>query len=47
MYITKENHRYSECCKKVVCRPEIGPKHIDKLKPEPRPDLQLLSQVAF
>jgi len=30
-----------------VCRPEIGPKHFDKLKPEPgptrkvRPDLQL------
>jgi len=31
-----------------VCRPKIGPKHFDKLKPEPgpsrpktRPDLQL------
>jgi len=33
--------------KRFVCRPEIGPKHFDKLKPKPgptrkaRPDLQL------
>jgi len=34
MYVTKK-HSYSECCKKVVCRPEIGPKHFDILRSEP------------
>ena len=39
MQVTKEKHRYSEFCKKVVCRSEISPKHSVKLKPEagPRP----------
>ena len=31
-------HRYSECCKIVVCWPEIGPKRFGKLKPEPGPN---------
>jgi len=30
----KETNRYSECYKKVLY---AGPKHFDKLKPEPRP----------
>jgi len=40
MYVTKENHRYSKCYKKSFeCKPEIAPKHFDKVKPEPdRPE---------
>ena len=34
----KKKNPYFECYKKAcVCRPEIGPKHSDKLKPEPGP----------
>jgi len=48
MHFMKEKIVTSNGIKKTyVCRPEIGPKHFDKLKPEPgatrkaRPDLQL------
>jgi len=44
MYVAKEKNHYSERYKKVlVFRPEIGPKHFHKLRPnrKSRPHLQL------
>ena len=36
IYVTNEKNRYSEYYyKNFVCRPEIGPKHFVKLKPNP------------
>jgi len=34
MYLTKEKSRYSECYRKVLY---AGPKHFDKLEPQPDP----------
>ena len=56
MYVTKEKNVTLNVIKKFFMQAEIGPKHLDKLKPEPaptrkaRPDLQLwlklIAQVA-